>query len=264
MPVTIPDERRLVTVLFADLVGFTGRAEQSDPEALRTLQRTYFAAVSAEVERFGGTLEKFIGDAAMAIFGAPQAHDDDAERALRTALRIREAVAAMEGGLEVRIGVNTGEVVGGMGAGPQAGDYTVSGDAVNVAARLQQLAAPNEIMVGGPTRALSADAFAFAPREELALRGRSEPIEAWRLERELPNRPRTRGGEAKLVGRARELDAIASALDEARAGRGLMTALVGEPGIGKSRLALEARQRAEAEGFASVWTSSRSYASAFP
>ena len=135
MPVTISDERRLVTVLFADLVGFTGRAEQSDPEALRTLQRTYFAAVSAEVERYGGTLEKFIGDAAMAIFGAPQAHDDDAERALRTALRIREAVAAMEGGLEVRIGVNTGEVVGGMGAGPQAGDYTVSGDAVNVAAR---------------------------------------------------------------------------------------------------------------------------------
>ena len=118
--VTITDERRLVTVLFADLVGFTGRAEESDPEAVRELQRAYFGAVAAEVERFGGNVEKYIGDAAMALFGAPQAHDDDAERALRAALSIREAVGGLEGGLEVRIGVNTGEVVGGTG-GPQHG-----------------------------------------------------------------------------------------------------------------------------------------------
>jgi len=261
---TLTDERRLVTVLFADLVGFTGRAEQADPEAVRELQRRYFAAVAAEVERFGGTVEKFIGDAAMALFGAPRAHDDDAERALRTALGIRDAVAQLDGQLEVRIGVNSGEVVGGMGAGPQAGDYTVSGDAVNVAARLQQAAAPNEILVGGATRALSADAFAFAPLAEMPLKGRTEPIEAWRLERRLPERPRMHGGEAKLVGRARELTALESALEEARNGRGLMTALVGEAGIGKSRLALETRQRAEASGFASAWTTSRSYASAFP
>ena len=179
---TIADERRLVTVLFADLVGFTGRAESSDPEAVREIQRTYFAAVSAEVERYGGTVEKFIGDAAMALFGAPQAHDDDAERALRAALNIREVIGRLEGGLEgaqdagleVRIGVNTGEVVGGT-AGPQSGDYTVSGDAVNVAARLQQAAEPNEILVGGMTRRLSANAFTFAPREQMALRGRAEP-----------------------------------------------------------------------------------------
>ena len=107
----------------------------------------------------------------------------------------------LDGGLEVRIGVNTGEVVGGT-AGPQEGDYTVSGDAVNVAARLQQTAAPGEILVGGMTRRLSADAFAFAPLEEMALKGRTEPIEAWRLERELPERPRMHGGEARLVGRA--------------------------------------------------------------
>jgi class 3 adenylate cyclase len=141
VPVTITDERRLVTVLFADLVGFTARAETSDPEAVRELQRAYFAAVTREVVRFGGTLEKYIGDAAMAIFGAPQAHDDDAERAVRSALEIRKAIRELDGGLEVRIGVNTGEVVGGT-AGPQQGDYTVSGDAVNVAARLQQTAAP--------------------------------------------------------------------------------------------------------------------------
>src|SRR5687767_10968667 len=117
---TLTDERRLVTVLFADLVGFTGRAERSDPEAVRDLQRAYFAAVSAEVERFGGTVEKYIGDAVVAIFGAPQAHDDDAERAMRAALRIRDAVRIIDADLQVRIGVNTGEVVGGMGSGPQA------------------------------------------------------------------------------------------------------------------------------------------------
>ena len=159
--------------------------------------------------------------------------------------------------------MNTGEVVGGT-AGPQEGDYTVSGDAVNVAARLQQTAAPGEILVGGMTRRLSSDAFAFAPLDEMALKGRTEPIEAWRLERELPERPRMHGGEARLVGRQRELASLESALEEAREGRGLMVALVGEPGIGKSRLALEMRQRAEAAGFTTAWTSSRSYASAFP
>jgi adenylate cyclase len=261
--VTITDERRLVTVLFADLVGFTGRAEQADPEQVREFQRTYFGAVTREVERFGGTLEKYIGDAAMAIFGAPTAHDDDAERALRSALAIRRAVGELDGGHQVRIGVNTGEVVGGLG-GPNASDYTVSGDAVNVAARLQQTAQPDEILVGGMTRRLSADAFAFAPLPETALKGRTETVEAWRLERELPDRARMHGGEARLVGRERELSQLESALEEARSGRGLMVGLVGEAGIGKSRLALEIRHRAEAGGFATAWTSSRPYASAFP
>ena len=133
-PVTINDERRLVTVLFVDLVGFTGRSESSDPEQVRDLQREYFGAVAAEVERYGGSVEKYIGDAVMALFGVPQAHDDDAERALRAALAIRDAMSAVDGGLEIRVGVNTGEVVGGSG-GPQQGAYSVSGDAVNVAAR---------------------------------------------------------------------------------------------------------------------------------
>ncbi len=261
---TLADERRLVTVLFADLVGFTGRAETSDPEAVRDIQRAYFAAASAEVERYGGTVEKYIGDAVMAVFGAPQAHDDDAERGLRAALRIRDAVGNLDSELQVRIGVNTGEVVGGMGSGPQAGDYTVSGDAVNVAARLQQTAQPNEILAGGTTRRLSAEAFAFAPLSELALKGRVEGVEAWRLERELPEKPRLRGGEARLVGRARERAMLESALEEAASGRGLIVAVVGEAGIGKSRMALEMRHQAEANGFASVWTTSHSYATAFP
>ena len=106
---SITDERRLVTVLFADLVGFTGRAEASDPEEIRELQRAYFGAVKAEVERYGGSVEKFIGDAAMALFGAPRAHDDDAERALRAALAIRDAVSTLDDGLQVSVGVDTGE-----------------------------------------------------------------------------------------------------------------------------------------------------------
>ncbi|HEX5396204.1 MAG TPA: BREX system ATP-binding domain-containing protein, partial [Candidatus Limnocylindria bacterium] len=261
---TLSDERRLVTILFADVVGFTGRAERSDPETVREFQQRYFAAVATEVERFGGTIEKYIGDAAMAIFGAPVAHDDDAERALRAALHIRTAVSELDPELEVRIGINTGEVVGGLGFGPQAGDYTVSGDAVNVAARLQQTAQPNEILVGATTRSLSAEAFAFAPLGEVNVKGRAESLEAWRLERELPERPRLRGGEARLVGRERETAIVESALEEAESGRGLMLALVGEAGIGKTRLALEMRHQAEARGFASAWATSRSYSSSFP
>ena len=263
-PVTITDERRLVTVLFADLVGFTGRAENSDPEAVRELQRAYFA----EVTRRGRAIRR----------NAREVHRRRGHGDLRSARRLTTTTPSapcaapwrsgrrsseLDGALEVRIGVNTGEVVGGT-AGPQEGDYTVSGDAVNVAARLQQTAAPGEILVGGMTRRLSSDAFAFAPLDEMALKGRTEPIEAWRLERELPERPRMHGGEARLVGRQRELASLESALEEAREGRGLMVALVGEPGIGKSRLAIEMRQRAEAAGFTTAWTSSRSYALAFP
>jgi adenylate cyclase len=260
---TFADERRLVTILFADMVGFTGRSESSDPEAVREIQRVYFAAVSAEIERFGGTVEKYIGDAVMATFGAPQAHDDDAERALRAALGIRDAVGRLVARLEVRIGINSGEVVGGGGSGPHAGEYTVTGDAVNVAARLQQAAAPDQIVVGAVTRRLAAEAFEFAPLYVLTLKGRVEGVEAWALERELPERRRLRGGDGRLVGRARELSVVQAAIDDAASGRGLIVALVGEPGIGKTRLAVEGRQSAEAAGFFTVWTISRPYSVAF-
>ena len=131
------EDRRLVTVLFVDLVGFTGRAEAEDPESLRGIQREYFEAVSSVMERYGGRVEKYIGDAVMTLFGVPRAHDDDAERALHAAISVRDEIRALGFGLEVRVGVNTGEVVGGPGAGRFAGEYTVTGDAVNVAARLQ-------------------------------------------------------------------------------------------------------------------------------
>jgi class 3 adenylate cyclase/tetratricopeptide (TPR) repeat protein len=259
------EERRLVTVLFADLVGFTGRSEAADPESMREIQRAYFAAVAAEVERYGGGVEKYIGDAVMALFGVPHAHDDDAERALHASLRLRDAVRGLGYELEVRIGVNTGEVVGGLGSGPSAGDYTVTGDAVNVAARLQQAASPGEIFVGPITARLAGEAFELEPMPgPLELKGKTEAVEALRLVRERPQRLRLRGGQLPLVGRARELASVHAALAEAEAGRGLLVAIVGEAGIGKSRLALEVRRHAEEQGFATVWATARSYADAFP
>ena len=195
---TISEERRLVTVLFVDMVGFTGRTESSDPEVVRDIQRTYFETVAAEIERYGGTVEKYIGDAVMAIFGAPRAHGDDPERALRAALGIRDAIQERHGELEIRIGVDTGEVVGGAAPGAHAAEYTVTGDAVNVAARLQQAAEPGEIVVGASTRRSAAEAFDFAPMPPLDLKGKAAPVEAWRLVRALPDRPRVRGSETPL------------------------------------------------------------------
>ena len=253
-----------MTVLFADLVGFTGRADASDPELVREMQRAYFSAVSEQVERYGGVVEKYIGDAVMAIFGVPQAHDDDAERALHAAGGIREAIDGLGWELEIRIGVNSGEVVGGAGAGRHGDEYTVTGDAVNIAARLEQAADPGEIFVGAVTRRLAFDGFEFAPLSGLELQGKEAPVEAWRLVGALPERLRVRTGEAPLVGRVRELAALDGAIEEARGGRGLLVALVGEAGIGKSRLALELRVRADREGLASLWAMARPYASAFP
>jgi len=263
---TVPaEDRRLVTVLFADLVGFTGRAEAADPESMREIQRAYFDAAAAEVERYGGRVEKYIGDAVMALFGVPQAHDDDAERALHAALQVRDAVRGLGHDLEIRIGVNTGEVVGGLGSGPSAGDYTVTGDAVNVAARLQQAASPGEILVGPVTGRLAGEAFELESLPQaLDLKGRTDTVEALRLVRERPQRLRLRGGQLPLVGRARELASVDAALAEAEAGRGLLVAIVGEAGIGKSRLALELRRHAEERGFATIWATARSYSDAFP
>src|SRR5919106_1809907 len=142
-------ERKLVTVLFADLVGFTARAESLDPEDVEAILEPYHARLPAELERFGGTVEKFIGDAVMAVFGAPTAHEDDPERAVRAALAIREA--AQDDGFEVRIAVNTGEALVSVDARPEAGETMAAGDVVNTAARLQSAAPVNGILVGRAT-----------------------------------------------------------------------------------------------------------------
>src|SRR5438132_4600348 len=142
------EERKVVTVVFADLVGFTQRAETMDPEDVRALLQPYWQRLRAELERFGGTVEKFIGEAVMALFGAPVAHEDDPERAVRAALAIRDWVLETEADLQVRIAVNTGEALVALGASTGQGEGMASGDVINTAARLQTAAPVNGILAG--------------------------------------------------------------------------------------------------------------------
>jgi class 3 adenylate cyclase/tetratricopeptide (TPR) repeat protein len=232
--------RKIVTVLFCDLVGSTSLGDRSDPEVLRELMGRYHRELRAILERHGGLVEKFIGDAAMAVFGIPQVHEDDALRATRAAVEMREAVGRL--GLEVRIGVNTGEVVAGQG------ETLVTGDAVNVAARLEQAASPGEVLLGEETHALVREFVRTEPAGPLALKGKPEPVPAHRLLALLPSIPvfgRPIG--APFVGRVQDLATLERALSRAFDERSAqLVTIVGPPGIGKSRLARELIQRSQA------------------
>ena len=225
------ESRKVVTILFCDLVGSTALGESTDPEALRTRMRRYFEDLRQTIERHGGTVEKFVGDAVMAVFGIPVSHEDDALRAVRAAAEMQTAVAGH--GLEARIGVNTGEVVVG-----GAGETLVTGDAVNVAARLEQAAPAGEVLIGGETRALVRDAVRVEPVEALTLKGKSEPVVAFRLLEVLADAEAlTRHPEAPLVGRARERERLRRDFEDAVAERTCrLFTLLGPAGIGKSRL----------------------------
>jgi class 3 adenylate cyclase/tetratricopeptide (TPR) repeat protein len=232
--------RKTVTVVFCDLVGSTALGERTDPEVLRELMSRYHGELRAILERNGGTVEKFVGDAAMAVFGLPQVHEDDAFRAVRAAVEMREAVVVL--GLEVRIGVNTGEVVAG------AGETLITGDAVNVAARLEQAAHTHEILIGTATERLVRDQIRSEPTEPLELKGKSEPVQAFRVLDLLDDVPAfTRPITAPFVGRQDDLHRLEAALATAVETRTPQLAtIVGPPGIGKSRLARELIGRAEA------------------
>jgi class 3 adenylate cyclase/tetratricopeptide (TPR) repeat protein len=232
--------RKTVTVVFCDLVGSTALGERSDPELLRALMGRYHAELRAILERHGGTVEKFVGDAAMAVFGLPQVHEDDAVRAVRAAVEMRDALDPL--GLEVRIGVNTGEVVAG------TGETLVTGDAVNVAARLEQAAGAGEVLIGVGTEPLVRDAVRIEPVEPLTLKGKSEPVPAFRVMELLDQVPAfTRPIETPFVGRGEELRRLEDALERAIGTRAPQLAtIVGPPGIGKSRLARELLGRADA------------------
>ena len=231
------EQRKVVTVLFCDVVGSTALGESTDPEALRALLARYFGRMKAIVERHGGTVEKFIGDAVMAVFGIPVVHEDDALRACRSAVEMREAFPEL--GIAGRIGIATGEVVTG------TEERLATGDALNVAARLQQAAQPGEALVGEDTRALVAVAVDVEPVEPLALKGKAEPVSAFRLlgvREALERRP-----EAHFVGRQRELAPIKEAWERALAERRCeLVTIVGEAGVGKSRLVAEALAPLEA------------------
>jgi class 3 adenylate cyclase/tetratricopeptide (TPR) repeat protein len=227
------EQRKVVTVLFCDVTGSTSLGETLDPESLRMLLARYFEHMKAIVERHGGTVEKFIGDAVMAVFGVPVVHEDDALRALRAAQDMRAALPEL--GIEGRIGVMTGEVVTG------TEERLATGDAVNVAARLEQAAQPGEILLGAETYALTRDAVEVEPVEPLVLKGKSEPVEAYRL---LAAREEGEGfarrSDAPMVGRETELRRLEDAFDQAVRDRSCqLFTILGTAGVGKSRLAAE-------------------------
>ncbi|HET9469742.1 MAG TPA: adenylate/guanylate cyclase domain-containing protein, partial [Usitatibacter sp.] len=251
----------VVTVLFADVSGFTALSEGLDPEDVRAFQNELFRELSAVIERYEGFVEKFVGDAVMAVFGAPRAHEDDPERGLRAALLMRERVEALNRRWERRvgrplalhIGVNTGPVVAGRIGATSDAAYAVTGDTVNTASRLQSAAPAGEILIGDSTYQLTHHAFAFAPREEVPLKGKREPVGVHRLLGPLAAPRSARGLEAlglaaPLVGRERELRRMEAAFDDVEAGRAQVLSLIGEPGAGKSRLQREFFARLEAAG----------------
>jgi len=254
------EERKVVTCLFCDLVGFTARAERMDPEDVRRLLQPYHAQVRAELERFEGTVEKFIGDAVMAVFGAPVAHEDDPERAVRAALSIRDTLA--EGGqLEIRIGITTGEALIALGARPHEGEGMASGDVVNTAARLQAAAPVNGVLVDETTYRATDRMICYREAGTVEAKGKTEPILVWEgleARSRFGVDVRQLGGTA-LVGRKDELETLVAALKRARREREpQLVTLVGVPGIGKSRLAWELFQRVDQERELTWWRQGRS------
>src|SRR6476469_1222885 len=240
-------ERRIVTVIFVDLVGFTARAERLDPEEVQAVLTPYHQRVRREIESFGGVVEKFIGDAVMGLFGAPFAHGDDAERAVRAALVIRDCVGELAGGdLQIRVAVNTGEAVVSLGARPALGESMVAGDVVNTAARLQAAAPINGVVVGEETYRETRDAIEYEPAEPVIAKGKEHPVRAW-----VALEPRTKAGERPLaisaiVGREGEL-AILRAFWELATRERLphLVSIFGPAGVGKSTLAGEFARVAE-------------------
>jgi len=252
-------ERKVVTVLFADLVGFTARAEELDPEDVEAILRPYHERLRGELERFGGTVEKFIGDAVMAIFGAPVAHEDDPERAVRAALAIRDQIVE-DGTLAVRIAVTTGEALVSIDARPEAGEGMVAGDVVNTAARLQSSAPTNSILVGETTYRATQDTIEYREHQAVEAKGKAEPIPVW----EVVN-PRARvavelrAPATPLVGRGRERELLLGTFERVRADRSTqLFTIVGVPGIGKSRLVAELYGEIERDPELTHWRQGRS------
>ena len=241
-----PEQRRRpATLLFCDVSGSTATGERLDAEAVRELMFSYFHEMRGAIERHGGTVEKFVGDAVMAVFGVPEAHEDDPSRACRAALEMQQRIPELNRELErrygstlaIRIGVNTGEVVAG---DPRTRETFVSGDTVNTAARVEQAAAPGEVLLGSLTYALVKDTVEAEAVAPIEAKGKADPVSAYRL-LSVPSAPASRRRtRTPLVGRERELAALRSVYEDALAESvATLALLIGEPGVGKSRLAEE-------------------------
>ena len=241
------EERKVVSVLFCDLVGFTAASEQQDPEDVRARIRPYHARLREEIERYGATVEKFVGDAVMAVCGAPVAHEDDAERAVRAGLAILEAIADLNEAdpdlhLQVRVWINTGEAVVAVGARPEQGEGIVTGDVVNTAARIQSAAPVNGVAVGEQTYQATCRVFEYEPLTPVTVKGKAEPLPLWR-----PKAAHARFGrdisrqyKTPFVGRELEKPLLIGTFERAAQQRSVqLVTVVGEPGVGKSRLVAE-------------------------
>ncbi len=256
---TSQEDRRLVTVLFCDLVGYTSLSEKLDVEHIREIQDSYFAAMSREIHHFGGIVEKYAGDAVLAIFGAPIAHEDDPERAIRCAFAMLHGLQPLAAEtwtrwgqpLALRIGINTGEVVSGLRTSEGRADYAVTGDVVNTAARFQTAAEPGSILVGLETMQLARRAVLFGPRKDLSLKGKAATVIAYpvlALRDRLAERWEVVERPAPFVGRERELHILSDAWEDTRTGTGQLVSIVGEAGVGKSRLVSAAIEQMNVKG----------------
>jgi class 3 adenylate cyclase/tetratricopeptide (TPR) repeat protein len=241
------EERKVVSVLFCDLVGFTAASEAADPEDVRARLRPYHERVRVELERYGGTVEKFVGDAVMAVFGAPVSHEDDAERAVRAGLRVLEAISELNEAdpalaLQVRVGINTGEAVVALGARPELGEGLVTGDVVNTASRLQLAAPVNAVVVSEQTHRQTERIFDFEALAPVQAKGKTKPLALFR-----PVQARARfgldvirTGATPLVGRDLEKPLLIGTFERSAKQRSCqLVTVVGEPGVGKSRLCAE-------------------------
>jgi class 3 adenylate cyclase/tetratricopeptide (TPR) repeat protein len=253
-------ERKIITALFADLVGFTSRAEALDPEDVEAILTPYHVRLRGELERRGGTVEKFIGDAVMALFGAPVTHEDDAERAVRAALAIRDWAREDEAGIQVRVAVTTGEAFVKLDARPDQGEGMAAGDVVNTAARLQTAAPVNGVLVDDATRRVTERAIEYRPAESIVAKGKQDPIPVWEVVE-----ARSRLGvdvlqsAVPLVGRERELELLRGTLERVQEHREpQLVTLVGVPGIGKSRLVYELLRVVDEQPELVTWRQGRS------
>src|SRR5919199_2599620 len=268
-PARVDGERKYVTVLFADVVGSTGLGERLDPEQFAEIMNGAFAFLNASVTKYGGTVARLMGDAVLAFFGAPLTHEDDAERAVRAGLEIQ--VAAKEYGqtikanygldFNVRVGINTGLAVLAVVGDEIKTEYTAMGDTTNLAARLQSAALPGTVLISAETYHLVKNLFDFNPRGAIEVKGKSAPIETYEVlaPKAVPGKVRgLEGVTSPLVGRAAEFQLLREKLEDVRQGRGSLVAIIGEAGLGKSRLLAEVRKLATADSRSPVaWLEGR-------
>jgi class 3 adenylate cyclase len=262
-PGTPGEERRLVSVLFVDLVGFTSRSEKLDPEDVRAFLVPYYERVREELERHGGRVEKFVGDAVMGVFGAPVTYGDDAERAVRAAFAVRDWADGE--GLQLRVAVNTGEAIVALDASPERGETFVTGDVVNTAARLQSASPVGAVLVGEETYVGTRGSIEYRPAQPVEAKGKEAPVQAWlavRATSAIGERP---VAPAPMIGRERELGVLKGVwervVDERRSH---FVTVFGPAGIGKSRIALELAQLVAAQGARVIRGRSTPYGTSSP